>query len=88
MLLSYQTRTFVIDLHFLRYYALATRARALIPDLALSSDFISGFCGETEDDHEKSLNLIKTVSVDFETQLLLIFEKIARFLLVYLFSFG
>lgn len=30
-------------------------------DVSLSSDFISGFCGETEDDHQQTLSLIRAV---------------------------
>lgn len=29
--------------------------------VSLSSDFISGFCGETEDDHQQTLSLIREV---------------------------
>lgn len=29
--------------------------------VTLSSDFISGFCGETEDDHQETLSLIREV---------------------------
>lgn len=31
------------------------------PEVSLSSDFISGFCGETEDDHQQTLSLIREV---------------------------
>ena len=34
-------------------------------DVSLSSDFIAGFCGETEDDHEMTLNLIRRVKYNF-----------------------
>lgn len=30
-------------------------------EVSLSSDFISGFCGETEDDHQQTLSLIREV---------------------------
>lgn len=32
-----------------------------LPEVSLSSDFISGFCGETEDDHQQTLSLIREV---------------------------
>jgi len=35
-----------------------------IPDVAISSDFISGFCGETEEEHEDTLSLMETVRYD------------------------
>ncbi|MEQ2297487.1 CDK5 regulatory subunit associated protein 1, partial [Ameca splendens] len=34
---------------------------ACVSDVSLSSDFISGFCGETEDDHQQTLSLIREV---------------------------
>ena len=43
------------------YLALAERARALLPGVALSSDFISGFCGETEAEHAETVSLIDAV---------------------------
>lgn len=36
----------------------------MIIDVALSSDFISGFCGETEEDHQQTLRLIETVEYE------------------------
>ena len=33
-------------------------------DVTLSSDFISGFCGETEADHEETLSLMELVRFD------------------------
>jgi hypothetical protein len=33
--------------------------------VSLSSDFIAGFCGETEDDHLQTLSLIRTVKYNF-----------------------
>lgn len=38
--------------------------RAAIPDLALSTDILSGFCGETEEDHQLTLDLIREVRFD------------------------
>ena len=34
------------------------------PDVTLSSDFIAGFCGETEADHEQTLSLMELVQFD------------------------
>ena len=36
----------------------------LPPDVTLSSDFIAGFCGETEADHEETLSLMELVRFD------------------------
>ncbi len=44
-----------------RYIDLIGRLRAARPDVALSSDFIVGFPGETEVDFEATLDLIRTV---------------------------
>ena len=41
-----------------RYVELIDKARELIPDIAIASDFIVGFCGETEEEHQDSLKLI------------------------------
>jgi len=35
--------------------------RRIMPDCAISTDIISGFCGETEEDHLQTLSLLKTV---------------------------
>ncbi len=44
------------------YLALIDRIRAARPDIALSSDFIVGFPGETEDDFRQTLGLIEQVN--------------------------
>jgi tRNA-2-methylthio-N6-dimethylallyladenosine synthase len=36
-----------------------------IPDCAISTDIIAGFCGETEEDHQQTLSLMKEVGFDF-----------------------
>ncbi|KAM8757442.1 mitochondrial tRNA methylthiotransferase CDK5RAP1 [Acanthopagrus schlegelii] len=43
------------------YLDLVSNVRRIIPGVSLSSDFISGFCGETEDDHLQTLSLIREV---------------------------
>lgn len=43
------------------YLDIIARVRAARPDIALSSDFIVGFPGETEEDFEDSLELIRAV---------------------------
>lgn len=39
--------------------------KRIIPDCAVSTDIIAGFCSETEEDHQLSLSLIETVKYDF-----------------------
>ena len=46
------------------YLNLVCRIREIIPEVTLSSDFISGFIGETDEDHKSTLELIKTVGFD------------------------
>ncbi|MBX7081499.1 MAG: tRNA (N6-isopentenyl adenosine(37)-C2)-methylthiotransferase MiaB [Nannocystaceae bacterium] len=46
------------------YLALVERLRAAIPGLALSTDLMVGFCGETEDDHAQTLSLMREVRFD------------------------
>jgi tRNA-2-methylthio-N6-dimethylallyladenosine synthase len=41
------------------YDEMLARIRAAIPDVAVSSDFIVGFCGETEASFEKSVRLVE-----------------------------
>ncbi|MCY1062427.1 tRNA (N6-isopentenyl adenosine(37)-C2)-methylthiotransferase MiaB [Nannocystis sp. SCPEA4] len=43
---------------------LVGRLRAAIPDLALSTDLMVGFCGETEDDHAETLSLMREIRFD------------------------
>jgi len=39
--------------------------RAVIPDCSISTDLITGYCGETEQDHQDTLDIMKTVGFDF-----------------------
>ena len=48
----------------LEYKSLVRKLRAARPDLSLSSDFIIGFPGETEDDFRRTLALIEDVGFD------------------------
>ncbi len=47
-----------------RYLARLVAARAAIPDLAVSTDLIVGFPGETEDDFERTLEVAATADYD------------------------
>jgi len=42
-----------------QYVELIQRGREFVPGLAVATDFIAGFSGETEEDHEASLHLIE-----------------------------
>lgn len=38
--------------------------RRIMPDCAISTDIISGFCGETEEEHQDTMSLMKEVKYD------------------------
>ena len=40
-------------------------AKQLIPDIGLTTDIITGFCTETEDDHKETLSLMRDVKFDW-----------------------
>ena len=48
----------------IEYKSTIRKLRAVRPQLSLSSDFIVGFPGETEEDHQKTLRLIEDVGFD------------------------
>jgi tRNA-2-methylthio-N6-dimethylallyladenosine synthase len=39
--------------------------RRIIPECAISTDIIAGFCGETDEDHEETLSLMKEVGYEY-----------------------
>ncbi len=39
--------------------------KRILPDCTISTDIITGFCGETEDEHQDTLSLMKEVKFDF-----------------------
>ncbi len=47
------------------YMALVDNIFKIIPEMALSQDMIVGFCGETEQDHKDTLDLMEYVKYDF-----------------------
>ena len=46
------------------YLSLIEQVRAKLPNATISSDFISGFCGENEADHQQTLSLLREVRFD------------------------
>lgn len=47
------------------YMELIDKVKRIIPGCALSQDMITGFCGETEEEHEDTLSLMKYVRYDY-----------------------
>ena len=46
------------------YRDIVRRLRAAMPDIALSTDILSGFSGETADDHARTLDLMREIRFD------------------------
>jgi tRNA-2-methylthio-N6-dimethylallyladenosine synthase len=40
-------------------------ARRIIPDVAVSTDIIAGFCGETEEDHKETLSAMRAAAFEY-----------------------
>lgn len=54
-ILSAMNRGYTVE----QYEGLLERARALMPDISVAGDMIVGFCGETEEDFEASIALLR-----------------------------
>jgi tRNA-2-methylthio-N6-dimethylallyladenosine synthase len=48
-----------------QYREIVTALRTAVPDIAISTDIMVGFCGETEDDHAQTLALMAEIEFDF-----------------------
>ena len=46
------------------FVQLVNSIRSIIPDCAISTDVITGFCGETEDEHLQTVELMKEIGFD------------------------
>lgn len=47
------------------YLNLISRAKEIVPEISFSQDMIIGFCGETEEDHQLTLSLMREVEYDY-----------------------
>lgn len=47
------------------YLDLIAQAKKIVPEIAFSQDMIIGFCGETEEDHQMTLSLMREVEYDY-----------------------
>ncbi len=59
-ILKLMNRTYTVD-HYLK---LIDKARTIIPGVSFSTDIISGFPGEKDEDHQMTIDLMKTVRYD------------------------
>jgi len=59
-ILELMNRTYTVE----HYLGLIEKARKIIPGVSFSTDIISGFPTETEEDHSATLELMKTVEYD------------------------
>jgi len=46
------------------YLSRVAKIRAVLPDCAISTDVIAGFCSETEEDHKETLSIFEKVKFD------------------------
>jgi tRNA-2-methylthio-N6-dimethylallyladenosine synthase len=60
-ILELMNRTYTREWYINRIDAI----RSIIPDCAISSDIIAGFCTETEEDHQETLSVMDYVGYDF-----------------------
>ncbi|MFA6680026.1 MAG: tRNA (N(6)-L-threonylcarbamoyladenosine(37)-C(2))-methylthiotransferase [Candidatus Methanomethylophilaceae archaeon] len=47
-----------------RFLGIVNRAREICPDISIATDMITGFPGESDKDHQKSIDLIKILGAD------------------------
>jgi len=47
------------------YFERMAKIKEIVPDCGLSTDIITGFCTETEEDHQDTLSLMEEVGYDF-----------------------
>lgn len=47
------------------YLELIKEAKKIVPEIAFSQDIMTGFCGETEKDHQDTLSLMREVEYDY-----------------------
>jgi len=59
-ILKLMNRTYTVD----GYLGLVDKLRAAMPGVSLTTDIISGFPGETDDDHRQTVSLMKSVKFD------------------------
>jgi tRNA-2-methylthio-N6-dimethylallyladenosine synthase len=48
-----------------QYLDLIKKAKEIVPEIAFSQDIIVGFCGETEEDHQETLKLMREAEYDY-----------------------
>jgi tRNA-2-methylthio-N6-dimethylallyladenosine synthase len=48
-----------------QYFKLIDKIREIVPEMAITQDMIIGFCGETDQDHQDTLDLMRYVKYDY-----------------------
>lgn len=47
------------------YTQIATKIREMVPDVTITSDFIAGFPGETEEQFQETLTAMEELNLDY-----------------------
>ena len=48
-----------------QYFRLIDKIREIVPEMAITQDMIIGFCGETDQDHQDTMDLMRYVKYDY-----------------------
>ena len=59
-ILELMNRTYTVE----HYMGRINRIKQVMPDCALSTDIIAGFCTETEDDHQRTIDVMRAARYD------------------------
>lgn len=68
----------ILELNFLILVS-TNISHSLIIDVTLSSDFMTGFCGETEEEHSDTISLMKLIEFDMAYMFAYSMRKVCYF---------
>lgn len=69
------------------YIDLVHHVREVLPDVSISSDFICGFCGETDEEFEDTLSLMAKIKYNVAYLFAYSMREVAEFVLYFKFTF-